>query len=107
MNKSVARALVVLVFIFGFYILVVGKLYKVQVLEHDKYVLIAKRQSYRAIKVNAERGKILDRNGEVLLIQKMKSPFGWIKKLQTTSFVILLPLFFQLCSAKASSIIFR
>jgi cell division protein FtsI (penicillin-binding protein 3) len=79
MNKSVARALVVLVFIFGFYILVVGKLYKVQVLEHEKYVLIAKRQSFRPIKVKAERGEILDRNGEVLAYTKDEISF-WIDK---------------------------
>ncbi len=79
MNKSVARSLLVLGFIFGFYVLVVAKLYKVQVVEHEKYVLIAKRQSFRPIKVKAERGEILDRNGEVLAYTKDEISF-WIDK---------------------------
>ncbi len=75
MNKTLLRGLLIFGVFFLFYIVVVGELYKVQVVEHQKYLLIAKRQSTKPIIVKAQRGEILDRNGEVLAYTKDEISF--------------------------------
>ncbi len=81
MNNTLKRGLL----IFGLFLLVyaaiVDKLYEVQVVNHRKYLLIAKRQSTKPIIVKAQRGEILDRNGEVLAYTKDEISFLVDKKI--------------------------
>ncbi len=75
MNKTLQRGLFIFGFFLLFYIVVVSELYKVQVVEHQKYLLLAKKQSTKPIIVKAQRGEILDRNGEVLAYTKDEISF--------------------------------
>ncbi|MEW6506561.1 MAG: penicillin-binding protein [Bacteroidota bacterium] len=60
------RALVVAGFVFVAFILLIIKLYSIQVNNREYYTLIAERQQNKPKIVKAERGIIKDRNGEVL-----------------------------------------
>lgn len=53
------------VILFGF-LLVVIRLFSVQIIDHEKYSKIAKRQHESKISLRADRGSIYDRNGNVL-----------------------------------------
>ncbi len=65
-----SRALTVFfVFVVFFGILVV-KLFTIQVSNHEKYLLIANRQSTKSEILKAQRGVIMDRNGTVLAYSK-------------------------------------
>ncbi len=68
MNNS--RVLIVIFVLFLVLIVLVGKLFTIQVYDHDKYLQIAKRQQNKSIKIKAERGLIKDRNGKLLAYTK-------------------------------------
>lgn len=48
------------------FVLVVGRLFYIQILDHDKYETIAKRQHESRINLRADRGNIYDRNGHLV-----------------------------------------
>ncbi len=60
------RAGLIFILILFAYAGIVAKLYKVQIVEHEKYRLAALKRHNKPIKVKGERGNILDRNGEIL-----------------------------------------
>lgn len=60
------RALIITGFVFFVFIVLVIKLYSIQVINHEYYWLLAERQQNKPRVVKAERGVIKDRNNEVL-----------------------------------------
>ena len=64
MNNS--RALLIILFMFAFFMVLVLKLFSIQISDHKMYAEMAERQQNKSYKVKGERGKILDRNNEVL-----------------------------------------
>src|SRR6185312_7657500 len=56
------------VILFLWAIAIVARLFLLQVVQHDKYVEIARRQQEEQIAIHAPRGTILDRNGQPLAI---------------------------------------
>ena len=60
------RGLIVFGFLFLIFLLIVAKLYTIQISKHEYYSLIADRQQNKPQIVKAERGTIKDVNGEVL-----------------------------------------
>jgi len=61
-----SRGLIVFGFLFLIFLLIVAKLYTIQISKHEYYSLIADRQQNKPQIVKAERGTIKDVNGEVL-----------------------------------------
>ena len=51
-------------------VVLIGRLFSIQVTQHQKYSKIADRQQNKSVKVRAERGVIKDRNGELLAYTK-------------------------------------
>jgi cell division protein FtsI/penicillin-binding protein 2 len=68
MNNS--RALIIILLLFIVLVVLIGRLFTIQVTQHEKYSKIAQRQQNKTIKINAERGLIKDRNGELLAYTK-------------------------------------
>jgi len=64
MNNS--RALIIILIIIAVLIILVLKLFSIQIKDHKMYSEMAERQQNNSYKVKGERGKILDRNNEVL-----------------------------------------
>ncbi len=62
------RLVFLAVILFLWAIAIVARLFLLQVVEHDKYVEIARRQQEEQIAIHAPRGTILDRNGQALAI---------------------------------------
>ncbi|MCF6157576.1 MAG: penicillin-binding protein 2 [wastewater metagenome] len=54
------------VFLFILFISLAVRLGNIQLMNHDKYIKLAKAQQYKKITLPARRGPILDRNGNVL-----------------------------------------
>ncbi len=70
-----ARAyLIFFILILAFFMLA-GRLYTIQVKQHDKYALMAIDQQNKTQSVKAERGRITDRNGELLAYSKNEISF--------------------------------
>jgi len=44
------------------------RLYHLQILEHEKFVALARKEQVKIIKISSERGSILDRNGQELTV---------------------------------------
>ena len=65
-----ARALVIILLLFIVLVVLIGRLFTIQISEHEKYSKIAQRQQNKTIKIKAERGLIKDRNGELLAYTK-------------------------------------
>ncbi len=65
-----ARAYLIFFFIILAFFTLVAKLYTIQIKQHDKYSLIALKQQNKPKSVKAERGKIFDRNNELLAYSK-------------------------------------
>jgi cell division protein FtsI (penicillin-binding protein 3) len=61
-----SRGLIVFGFLFLIFLLIIAKLYTIQISKHEYYSLIADRQQNKPQIVKAERGTIKDVNGEVL-----------------------------------------
>ncbi|MCF6268291.1 MAG: transpeptidase family protein [Melioribacteraceae bacterium] len=68
MNNS--RVLVIILILFIVLAVLIGKLFTIQITQHEKYSKIAERQQNKTIKIKAERGLIKDRNGELLAYTK-------------------------------------
>lgn len=62
------RLVFLAVILFLWALAIVARLFLLQVVEHDKYVEIARRQQEEQIAIHAPRGTILDRNGQALAI---------------------------------------
>ncbi|MEP6714426.1 MAG: penicillin-binding protein [Terriglobia bacterium] len=67
-SAAVNRLTVLAAVLFVWATLIFGKLISLQVLQHAKYVAIARSQQEHEIEIPAPRGSILDRNGEPLAI---------------------------------------
>lgn len=68
MNNS--RVLLIIFFVFIMLIVIVAKLFTIQVGDNEKYTKIAERQQNKSVIIKAERGVIKDRNGEILSFTK-------------------------------------
>ncbi len=68
MNNS--RALIIIVVAFLVLIILVGKLFTIQVSDHNRYARMADNQQNKSVKIKAERGLISDRNNEILAYTK-------------------------------------
>ncbi len=64
MNSS--RVLLVLFFVFAMFLMLVYRLITIHIVDNEKYSKIANRQQKKSVDVKAERGSIVDRNGDVL-----------------------------------------
>lgn len=67
-NKVILSRTLILMLVCGVvaFLLLVGQLFKIQILQHDKYEQMAIEQQTKETTVSATRGSILDRNGNVL-----------------------------------------
>ncbi|MBI5730825.1 MAG: transpeptidase family protein [Ignavibacteriales bacterium] len=61
-----SRALIITGLLLFVFILLIAKLFTIQISKHEYYTLIAERQQNKPQSVKAERGTIKDANGEVL-----------------------------------------
>ena len=68
MNNS--RALVIIIFVFLVLLILIGRLFTIQVSDHDLFAQIAEKQQNKSVKIKAERGLITDRNNEILAYTK-------------------------------------
>lgn len=65
-----ARAYLIVIILFIVLFVLIGRLFTIQVSEHQKYSKIADRQQNKSVKIKAERGVIKDRDGELLAYTK-------------------------------------
>jgi cell division protein FtsI (penicillin-binding protein 3) len=68
LSKSQERALILGLILAGWALVVVFRLFSLQVLAHDDYVRLARRQQQKLEPIDAPRGSIFDRNGNLLAI---------------------------------------
>ena len=68
LSKPVERALIIGLILLGWAVILVFRLFDLQVLAHDNLVKRAKRQQEKLEPVAAHRGSIFDRNGNLLAI---------------------------------------
>ena len=68
LTKSQERALVIGLIFLGWFLIVVFRLFTLQIWAHDDYVKLARRQQENLEPVYAQRGSIFDRNGNLLAI---------------------------------------
>ena len=59
------------------FVLLVARLWFLQVMTGERYVARADSQSFRTVQVDAPRGDILDRNG-VPIVDNRSAPTGWV-----------------------------
>ena len=64
MNRS--RVLVILLLVFISFGVLAGKLFEIQIVNHNEFVYSAKRQQDKPSSIKSERGIIKDRDGMVL-----------------------------------------
>ncbi len=67
-NKSLERLLITGLILLGWALIVVLRLFDLQVFAHDEYVKLAESQQDKSAPVEAPRGLILDRNGNYLAV---------------------------------------
>jgi cell division protein FtsI (penicillin-binding protein 3) len=65
-----ARAYLIVIIVLLVLFVLIGRLFTIQVSEHQKYSKIADRQQNKSVKIKAERGVIKDRDGELLAYTK-------------------------------------
>ncbi len=65
---SISRVLVVFIILLLFWIIVVGRLFQIQIIQHKEYISKAKEQQSIKRIVSARRGTIRDRNGVPLSV---------------------------------------
>ncbi|MGA7411014.1 MAG: penicillin-binding protein [Bryobacteraceae bacterium] len=70
LSKSVNRLLIMSLVLAAWVLLILGRLFQLQVLQHDKYLSLARRQQERLELVPALRGTIYDSTGTLLAINK-------------------------------------
>src|SRR5690349_11245618 len=66
--QSVERALIIWLILLGWALILVFRLFDLQVLAHDNLVKRARRQQEKLELIDAPRGSIFDRNGNLLAI---------------------------------------
>jgi len=79
------RGLIVIGFLFLIFLLIVAKLFTIQISKHEYFSLIADRQQNKPQIVKAERGTIKDINGEVLSFTRDDVSFFVDKRMMTPS----------------------
>ncbi len=67
-SQSVERALIIGLILLGWALILIFRLFDLQILAHDKLVDRAKQQQEKLEPVEAQRGSIYDRNGNLLAI---------------------------------------
>ncbi|MBV8549891.1 MAG: transpeptidase family protein [Acidobacteriaceae bacterium] len=67
-SKSTERALIVGIILLGWSLIVVFRLFDLQVLTHETWVKRARHQQEKLVPIEAPRGSIFDRNGNLLAI---------------------------------------
>src|SRR5689334_13623443 len=67
-TKSIERAIIVGLILFGWALIVVFRLFELQVFDHERYAKRAEAQQAKLQPIDALRGSIFDRNGNVLAI---------------------------------------
>ncbi len=70
LSKSVNRLLIMSLILAAWVMLIMGRLVQLQVFQHDKYLLLARRQQERLDPVPALRGSIYDSTGTLLATNK-------------------------------------
>ncbi len=68
LTKSAERAVTIGLILLGWALILVFRLFQLQVLAHDDYVKRARRQQEKLEAIDAPRGSIFDRNGNLLAI---------------------------------------
>lgn len=68
LTKSTERAVLIGLILLGWALILVLRLFQLQVLAHDDYVKRARRQQEKLEAIDAPRGEIFDRNGNILAI---------------------------------------
>ncbi len=68
MNNS--RVILIAMLVFIVLVVLIGRLFTIQITQHQKYSKIANRQQNKSVKIKAERGVIKDRNGVLLAYTK-------------------------------------
>lgn len=71
LNNSKKRLRIILYLLIGYSFLVVCRLAYVQIIEHERLTELAKGNWDREIPFQEERGEIVDRNGEVIVTNKL------------------------------------
>ncbi|WP_332647968.1 stage V sporulation protein D [Lysinibacillus sp. 54212] len=71
LNNSKKRLRIIVYFLIGYSFLVVCRLAYVQIIDHDRLTELAKGNWDREIPFQEERGEIVDRNGEVIVTNKL------------------------------------
>ncbi|MBV8812094.1 MAG: transpeptidase family protein [Acidobacteriaceae bacterium] len=71
LTKSTERALIIGLILLGWALIVTFRLFQLQVLAHDDYVTRATRQQQKVEPIDAPRGSIYDRNGQLLAISSV------------------------------------
>ncbi len=71
LTKSTERALIIGLILLGWALIVIFRLFQLQVLAHDDYVRRATRQQQKVEPIDAPRGSIYDRNGQLLAISSV------------------------------------
>lgn len=66
LNLQNKRIKIVLLFVLLIFLIIIGRVFYVQVIEYDKLNELASNLWSRQLPVEADRGKILDRNGKVI-----------------------------------------
>ncbi len=70
LSKSVTRLLILSLILAAWVVLILGRLFQLQVLQHDKYLTLARRQQERMEQVPPLRGTIFDSTGTLLATNK-------------------------------------
>ncbi len=70
LSKSVNRLLIMSLILAAWVLLMVGRLFQLQILQHDKYLAMARKQQERLELVPPIRGTIYDANGTLLATNK-------------------------------------
>lgn len=68
LEKSTERALIIGIILLGWSLLIVLRLFDLQVLSHDALLKRARKQQEKLVPIAAQRGAIFDRSGSVLAI---------------------------------------
>ena len=61
------RLWVFYIFVFSIHLLLIGRFFKIQIIDNEIYLKRAKSNYVRALSIPAPRGLILDRNGKIIV----------------------------------------
>lgn len=83
-KKNIDRLIVLSLVGISLWLIVLGKLFLIQVVMADDFKAKAERQQQRRLEIPAQRGRILDRNGNVLAKNSTAITF-WVEKNRITN----------------------